>query len=74
MVEPSVLERAQRGYDGVINSLKMDGDDLLIGDVCIGTGVGDYQHYIHRSTSVNDLHGVGAFLLMCAEAARAGLK
>ena len=74
VLEPSVLERAQRGYDGVINSLKMDGDDLLIGDVCIGTGVGDYQHYIHRPTSVNDLHGVGAFLLMCAEAARAGLK
>ena len=63
-----LLKNAQRGYDGVIRSLTLDGDDLLIGNVCIGTGVGDYEHYIHRPTSVNDLHGVGAFLIMCAEA------
>lgn len=29
--------------------------------------VGDYDHYIHRPVSANDLHGVGAFLLMCEE-------
>ena len=45
-----------------------DDDDLLIGHVCIGTGVGDYQHYIERPTSINDLHGVGAFLYMIAAA------
>ena len=38
-----------------------------MGGVCIGTGVGDYRHYCERPTSVNDLHGVGAFLLMCAQ-------
>lgn len=43
------------------------GVDLLVGDVCIGTGVGNYEHYIHRPVSTNDLHGVGAFLLMCEE-------
>ncbi|MDR1765119.1 MAG: glycoside hydrolase family 88 protein [Lachnospiraceae bacterium] len=52
---------------GVTNSLAWIGDDIQIGNVCIGTGVGDYAHYINRPTSVNDLHGVGAFLLMCAE-------
>ncbi len=61
------LEQARKGYEGVITSLSWDGEDLLVGDVCIGTGVGDYQHYCERSTSVNDLHGVGAFLIMCAE-------
>lgn len=67
---PSFGENARRGYEGVIRSLEWKEQDLLIGHVCVGTGVGDYPHYIHRPTSVNDLHGVGAFLLMCAEMQR----
>lgn len=61
------LKQAQKGYEAVIASLEWDGEDLLVGGVCIGTGVGDYTHYCERPVSVNDLHGVGAFLLMCAE-------
>lgn len=61
------LDCARRGYDGVIRSLSWDGEDIQIGGVCIGTGVGDYAHYCARPTSVNDLHGMGAFLLMCAQ-------
>lgn len=61
------LIRAKKGYAGVISSLEWDGGNLLVGDVCIGTGVGDYKHYCDRPVSVNDLHGVGAFLIMCAE-------
>ncbi len=60
------LDAAGRGYEGVIRSLSWNGEDLLIGDVCIGTEVGDYEHYCNRPVSINDLHGVGAFLLMCA--------
>lgn len=60
------LEYAKKGYDAVIKSLGFEGDDVLIGNVCVGTGVGDLEHYYNRPTSVNDLHGVGAFLLMCA--------
>lgn len=62
------LDAARKGYEGVIGSLTWEGEDLLIGNVCVGTGVGDYRHYCERPVSVNDLHGVGAFLLMCAEA------
>jgi len=65
------LENAWKAYEGVIASLEFDGEDLLFGHVCIGTGVGDYTHYINRPCSTNDLHGMGAFLLMCAEAAKA---
>lgn len=61
------LENARRGYEGVIRSLEWQGEDLLLGQVCIGTGVGDYNHYVRRPVSVNDLHGMGAFLIMCAE-------
>lgn len=63
----SYLDYARKGFEGVVRSLEWQGDDLLVGGVCVGTGVGDYEHYIHRPTSVNDLHGVGAFLIMCTE-------
>lgn len=65
------LEYAKKGYEGVLASLRWrengNCSDLLLGDVCVGTGVGDYKHYCNRPVSVNDLHGMGAFLLMCAE-------
>lgn len=64
------LENAERAFCAVIDSLKWKGEDIQIGEVCIGTGVGDYAHYCARPVSVNDLHGVGAFLLMCAEMQR----
>ena len=67
----SFLEQAKRGYEGVIRSLQWEGENLLIGNVCVGTGVGDYAFYCARPTSVNDLHGVGAFLIMCTEMQRA---
>ncbi|MDL2302740.1 glycoside hydrolase family 88 protein, partial [Lachnospiraceae bacterium OttesenSCG-928-D06] len=67
IIEKDYLLVAIRGYEAVIKDLGWDGDDLLLGGVCIGTGVGDYRHYCERPVSVNDLHGMGAFLLMCTE-------
>lgn len=66
-LDKSYMDIAKKGYEAVIKSLEYEGDDLLIGNVCVGTGVGDYTHYINRPTSTNDLHGVGAFLIMCTE-------
>lgn len=58
---------AHKAFKGVSESLGFTEDgNLEVGNVCIGTGVGDYDFYIQRPCSVNDLHGVGAFLLMCA--------
>ena len=70
ILDDNCLKQAKAGYYGVINSLHWDGDDILIGNVCIGTGVGDYKHYCDRPVCTNDLHGVGAFLIMCGEMAR----
>lgn len=62
------LKYAWKGYNGVISRLKLDEKGgIIIDGVCIGTGIGDYEHYLNRPTSVNDLHGAGAFILMCAE-------
>ena len=66
ILDKAYLEAASKGYEGVIKSLEWQGDDLLIGDICVGTGPGSYEEYCQRPTSINDMHGVGSFLLMCA--------
>ncbi len=68
-------EYAKKGYEGVVSTLKYYEDGgLCVNRVCVGTGVGDYEHYINRPTSENDLHGMGAFLLMCCEYYRLNKK
>ena len=67
LLSKEYLAYAKKGYEAVINSLKWEGENLLVGDVCIGTGVGTYEYYCERPTSANDLHGIGAFLIMCTE-------
>lgn len=67
VLDSSMLERARRAFAGVVGSLTWQDGNIQIGNVCIGTGVGDYDFYCARPVHVNDLHGVGAFLLMCAE-------
>jgi len=71
ILDDTYLTAAVKAFEGVIDTLKVNGDDLIIGGICIGTGVGDYEHYCKRPTSENDLHGTGAFLLMCSEVERA---
>ena len=60
-------------FDGAYNSVTHKGDDVFVDNVCIWTSVGDYENYIGRPTSENDLHGVGTFLLMCCEVAKMNL-
>ncbi|WP_274651154.1 glycoside hydrolase family 88/105 protein [Paenibacillus humicola] len=67
-LDAKYLKYAWKGYQGVVDTLKFDENGhVVIGQICIGTGIGDYAHYIARPTSENDLHGAGAFVLMCVE-------
>ena len=62
-----ILEKA---YNGLIESIYYDDDgNLTIDNICCGTciGKGTYEYYIQRNRIKNDLHGMGAFLLMCSE-------
>jgi unsaturated rhamnogalacturonyl hydrolase len=68
LVHKAWLRHAEKAYRGVIKGgVSFEGEDLLVSRVCIGTGVGDYEHYLKRPTVTNDLHGMGAFLLFCTE-------
>ncbi|MCD8390645.1 MAG: glycoside hydrolase family 88 protein [Firmicutes bacterium] len=54
------------GFKGVLTKVTTDGGFGIEG-ICVGTGVGPLGYYFDRPTSENDLHGMGAFLLMCAQ-------
>ena len=65
-----ILERA---YDGIADGLTYDNDGyIILGNVCVGTCIdeGTYEHYVQRPVIQNDLHGSGAFVLMCEEVQR----
>jgi unsaturated rhamnogalacturonyl hydrolase len=66
-LDKSYSKHMHRAYDGIINSLRFQGENLIVSNICIGTGVGDLEFYLKRPTVQNDLHGMGAFLLMCTE-------
>ncbi len=71
ILDSEFADAVKKGFDGIIqNCVQIDGDDLLLSGVCVGTSVCDYEGYISRPTSTNDLHGMGAFLLMCGELVR----
>jgi unsaturated rhamnogalacturonyl hydrolase len=62
------LRYAWKGFEGVINRLGHDEQNQIIIDgICVGTGIGNYAFYLNRPTRANDLHGAGAFIMMCAE-------
>ncbi|MCD8105897.1 MAG: hypothetical protein LUF35_13090 [Lachnospiraceae bacterium] len=50
ILENSYFENALRAFHGVIQTIAWEGSDLLIGGVCVGTGVGDCK----RPVSTNE--------------------
>ncbi len=60
----------EAAFQGLKAYLDYDEDGFLqVNNVCAGTCIdeGTYEHYINRGRVANDLHGAGAFLLMCGE-------
>jgi unsaturated rhamnogalacturonyl hydrolase len=59
---------AERGYNGVLSQMTVDGKGLVdIHNICEGTDVGDVAFYLNRRRETNDPHGLGAFLIMNEE-------
>ncbi|KMK74398.1 glycoside hydrolase family 88/105 protein [Alkalihalobacillus pseudalcaliphilus] len=72
-LKKEAYERAVKGLNGIIeHSVEISEEGSLeLKDICIGTSIGFYEDYVTRPTSVNDLHGVGAFALACTEVEKA---
>lgn len=70
-LDPSFMSYAGRGYQGLVQSVyRNDQGNLVMPQICIGTGVGDYKHYVERQQCENDLHGIGALVMACVELGR----
>ncbi|WP_293270397.1 glycoside hydrolase family 88 protein [Nannocystis sp.] len=64
-VDADYQDVADRGYEGVLSRISRDEDGLTrLTEIVVGTNIGDYRYYIDRPRSVNDFHGLGAFLIM----------
>ncbi len=69
-IDKKYIENAKRAYEAVADSLrKGENGEIILDKICRGTSIeeGTYEYYINRETIANDLHGGGAFLLMCGE-------
>jgi unsaturated rhamnogalacturonyl hydrolase len=68
-------EAALRAYRGLLARVREDAKGrFVLPDICIGTSAGDYENYVTRPTSSNDLHGVGAFVMACVELHKLGMR
>ncbi|OLB77073.1 MAG: family 88 glycosyl hydrolase [Actinobacteria bacterium 13_2_20CM_2_71_6] len=64
-VSPLFAFTALNGYRGVLDRISLGPDGLTnLAEICIGTNVGNLAFYFARPRAVNDLHGLGSFLIM----------
>ena len=68
-VDASYKTVSAKGYQGVLAKVSGKGD---VADICIGTNVGNVAYYLGRDRKTNDLHGLGAFILMNEQLAKTG--
>lgn len=67
-ISKSYRQVAAKGYKGVLSRLTLGADGMTnLAGICVGTDVGDLAWYLARPRATNDLHGLGAFLLMNEE-------
>lgn len=67
LLSPTYINNINKAYDNLIKYISVKGNKIIMPKICVGTGVGEYDFYINRPTSQNDLHGIGAFVLMNVE-------
>jgi unsaturated rhamnogalacturonyl hydrolase len=71
-IDASYKPVAAKGYQGVLAKASVGADGLTnIKDISEGTNVGNADYYYARPRNTNDFHGLGAFLIMNEQLARA---
>jgi unsaturated rhamnogalacturonyl hydrolase len=66
---------ADKGYRGVLASIMRNPDGTIsMPNICEGTNVGDLAFYLARARHTNDLHGLGAFIIMNEEMRKSGKR
>jgi unsaturated rhamnogalacturonyl hydrolase len=56
---------AAKGYKGVLTQVSTDSKGSThVKNICVGTNVGNAAYYFGRTRATDDLHGLGAFVIM----------
>lgn len=64
-VRKSYAAVACKGYHGMLGQLIANPDhDVSVTNICAGSVVGDLPYYLARPRNTDDIHGIGAFLIM----------
>ncbi|SFS18858.1 unsaturated rhamnogalacturonyl hydrolase [Granulicella pectinivorans] len=64
-IEPKYAGIACKGYRGMLTKLIANPEGRVsVTAICAGTVVGDLAYYLKRPANTDDLHGIGAFMLM----------
>ncbi len=73
LLDKNLLHTAEDSFSALLKECCSYDDQgfFELNSICIGTGIGDYEFYLQRPVSTNDLHGVGAFILAATELVRA---
>lgn len=68
-IDKRFISIAQNGWDALAKKVTADGQ---VPDICIGTSIEeDIRYYYNRPVALNDIHGLGAFLMAGAEIIKA---
>ncbi|KAL2210839.1 putative di-trans,poly-cis-decaprenylcistransferase [Sarocladium strictum] len=63
----------KRGLAGVLDQVRKNDEGLTdVFEIVVGTNVGNLTHYYNRPRKTNDLHGLGAVLLMNEQVVHSG--
>jgi unsaturated rhamnogalacturonyl hydrolase len=64
-VDGSYVPAMQKGLAGTLAKISLGSDGLTnLTNICVGTAVGDLSYYLNRPQATNDMHGLGAFIIM----------
>lgn len=70
-LDESYIKIAKESFEGIVRDIEITDGKLFMDKICIGTGVKHtYDLYLKRPVQINNLHGMGTFVLMCTEYAR----
>lgn len=72
LIHADYAKQAEKCFQGLLKHMvSFDKENRLqLEGICIGTSCGVYDYYVARETSVNDLHGLGAFILAAVEVSK----
>jgi len=63
--ESTYAATGRKGFQGVLTQVSFGTNGrTILENICVGTNIGDLDYYLARPRNTNEIHGLGAFLIM----------